>query len=377
KTIDMAVAYLKNRVRRRETTKYYYQTATNQMRLEKEIAPKELIYSLYVLALANQKDLNTMNYYKSNLNKLAFDSRYLLACTFLLMGDENSFNSLLPINFKGEISTRQSGGSFHSPLKDLAMSLLSLIESKPNHPQIQPMTRHLVEQFSKEKYPNTVENAFALLAIGKLANKSKNSKTEAVVLSDGKEISKINNENQLFSKTWESKSPNLTIENLNEGNVYYYVSTEGFTEQENLKEEDSYLSVRRVFLNRNGDLISNLKFKQNDLIVVKIVLENQEKTNIENIVITDLLPAGFEIENPRITSTAQFNWLNDADAPEYIDIKDDRINLFTSIHKNKKVFYYMARAVSKGTYKLGSIAADAMYQGDYHSYSGSGWVLVE
>jgi len=34
------------------------------------------------------------------------------------------------------------------------------------------------------------------------------------------------------------------------------------------------------------------------------------------------------------------------------------------------------RAVSPGVYKMGPVSADAMYNGEYHSYNGAGTVVV-
>ena len=58
-------------------------------------------------------------------------------------------------------------------------------------------------------------------------------------------------------------------------------------------------------------------------------------------------------------------------------MRDDRLNLFTTATGKPKSFYYMARAVSKGTFKLGPISADAMYNGEYHSYNGAGVMRVK
>ena len=57
-------------------------------------------------------------------------------------------------------------------------------------------------------------------------------------------------------------------------------------------------------------------------------------------------------------------------------MRDDRINLFTTANSTPKAFYYLCRAVSKGTFKLGPVNADAMYNADYHSYNGAGVVRV-
>ena len=143
----------------------------------------------------------------------------------------------------------------------------------------------------------------------------------------------------------------------------------------NYVEEDAGLRVRRQYLNRNGQAIST--FRQNDLIVVKISLVSANGTPVENVVVTDLLPAGFEIENPRLTEERNMAWIKKPTTPNYFDIRDDRINYYTTANGVEKTFYYMVRAVTKGTFTLGPVSADAMYSADYRSYNGGGKLRVE
>jgi uncharacterized protein YfaS (alpha-2-macroglobulin family) len=89
------------------------------------------------------------------------------------------------------------------------------------------------------------------------------------------------------------------------------------------------------------------------------------------------LQAGFEIENPRLSETADMQWIKDSSSPEHFDIRDDRINLFTTVDRNAKAYYYVVRAVSKGSFIMGPVSADAMYNGEYHSYNGAGVIRVK
>jgi hypothetical protein len=59
-----------------------------------------------------------------------------------------------------------------------------------------------------------------------------------------------------------------------------------------------------------------------------------------------------------------------------MDIRDDRINMFTTVSQVRREYYYMVRAVSPGIYQLGPVQADAMYDGNYHSYNGGGVVKI-
>jgi uncharacterized protein YfaS (alpha-2-macroglobulin family) len=94
------------------------------------------------------------------------------------------------------------------------------------------------------------------------------------------------------------------------------------------------------------------------------------------VVITDLLPAGFEIENPRTKEIPGMDWIKDASTPTALDVRDDRIHFFVDATGNKQVYYYAVRAVSPGQYKMGPVSADAMYNGEYHSYHGAGMIRI-
>ncbi|NNG28209.1 MAG: hypothetical protein HKM87_11820, partial [Ignavibacteriaceae bacterium] len=98
----------------------------------------------------------------------------------------------------------------------------------------------------------------------------------------------------------------------------------------------------------------------------------------DNIIISDLIPAGFEIENPRLNPATELTW-----APkyplsvDYMDIRDDRLLLFTNLSRNKtNEFYYLLRVVNQGTYQLPVIGAEAMYDQEYHSYHGAGVINI-
>ena len=135
--------------------------------------------------------------------------------------------------------------------------------------------------------------------------------------------------------------------------------------------EDRNLQVRREFLDRNGNLLNISSVRQNELIVVRVTL-NSSIDLLENIAISDLLPAGFEIENPRLTEMTNYPFIKNASQPEYMDIRDDRINFYTSFRGGKRqhVFYYAVRAVTQGTFRYAPIVAEAMYDGNYYSASG-------
>jgi hypothetical protein len=89
-----------------------------------------------------------------------------------------------------------------------------------------------------------------------------------------------------------------------------------------------------------------------------------------------MLPAGFEVENPRTKEIPGMDWIRDESTAEQLDIRDDRVNMFVDLGMGSQTYYYAVRAVSPGTYIMGPVMADAMYNGEYHSYNGAGVIKV-
>ena len=369
-TLKRLQQYLKMRLQKKETEIYYYND-----KLQKEIAAKEVAYSLYVLALAGEPQTATMNYYKGNSKLLSLDSKYLLSAAYSLSGQRAQALQVLPHAFEGEKSNAMLGGSFYSYIRDMGISLNALMDIDPNNAQIGILSRLLSEQVKQARYLSTQENVWAMLAFGKIARKANSTTATASITANGKNIALMNGQNYVVDLKQAMNQP-VQIKTSGKGAYYYFWETKGITADGSYKQEDNFLKVRRSYWTRNGNPISGNQFQQNDLIVVMIELTPQQSGMIDNIAITDMLPAGFEIENTRLTDLPEMDWMKNGEEPEYKDVRDDRINLFTFLSGKTKVFYYMVRAVSPGVYQQGPVMADAMYNGNYHSYYGAGVIKV-
>ena len=365
--------YMESKNRERNTIRYYYQDENGQTQ-EKTIAPKEVAYGLYVLAMAGQPDLPGMNYYKDNLSMLAIDSRYLLAAAFMQTGDQQSYVRIIPERFANERSVAVTGGSFHSFIRDQGVVLNTLMESDPSNAQVNPLARQLSEQLSQATYLSTQEMAFALLGLGKLLRAESGNTATATITQGSATLGRFDGKNLSIAYT-PDKGP-LSVNVTGSGAVYYFKQSRGLNLSNKVEERDQVLRVRRSFLSRTGQTLLSSTFKQNDLIVVRISLTTTNGSVLENVAISDMLPAGFEIENPRIGDVPELQWITNASIPDHIDIRDDRINLFSSANGTERYFYYLVRAVSKGRFHQGPISANAMYNGAYHSYHGSGVIVV-
>jgi uncharacterized protein YfaS (alpha-2-macroglobulin family) len=369
-TLSHLMQYLKAKLQKRETEVLYY----NQ-NLSREIAAKSSIYSLYVLALAGEPQQATMNYYKGNLKHLAIDSRYLLGATYSLAGQPQAAKQVTPAAFQGEIASTAFGGSFYSYIRDMGVALNALIDTDPSDPQVTALTRELSRMMQARPYLNTQEQVWGLLALGKQARISNRTNATATLRANGRQVVSSNGTaTKLSLKTLLNIPLQLSVQGS--GQMYYFWEVQGLTADGSYKEEDAFLKVRRSYFDRNGKAVTTNTFRQNDLIVVKLSLQSQWNGVVENVVVTDMLPAGFEIENTRLNDLPDLKWVTNQATPDYIDYRDDRINMFASAGGQQKDFYYMVRAVSPGTYQLGPVQADAMYNGAFHSYNGAGVIKV-
>jgi len=371
KTMQSLFTYLINRLRNKETINYYY----NQNQ-QKKIAPKEVAYSLYVLAMAGKQQVSSMNYYKSNPQLLSLDAKYLLSAAYAIAGDKKQFQELLPSSFSGEESVAQTGGSFYSDIRDEGIALNALLDVDPNNAQIPVMAKHVADKLKQRYWFSTQEAAFGFLGLGKLDRAANKSTATADVKVNGKTIASFTGPTLKLNMKQLGGS-NVELVTRGEGQLFYFWLSEGISSTGSYKEEDNYIRVRRQFYSRKGDPIFGNTFKQNDLVIVKITLEKSYSGSVDNIAISDLLPAGFEIENPRTKEIPGMDWIKDASTPTALDVRDDRINLFVNLHNQRQVYYYAVRAVSPGLYHMGPVSADAMYNGEYHSYNGAGVVVIK
>ncbi|WP_127126528.1 alpha-2-macroglobulin family protein [Pseudoflavitalea rhizosphaerae] len=366
-----ALGYINNKLKNRETIEYYY----NQSQ-KKKIAPKEVAYSLYVLALAGKPNVPVMNYYKSNPQLLSLDSKYLLSVAYAIAGDKAKFREFLPGSFTGEISVAQTGGSFYSDIRDEAIALSALIDADPGNAQVGVMAGHVANLMKARSWYSTQECAFSFIALGKMAKAANKSTAVAEVKVNGKVVGKTNENGAIRLSAAQLGGTNVEIVTKGEGRLYYFWQSEGISVSGTYKEEDNFIRVRRSFYDRYGRAVSGNTFKQNDLVIVKITLEKAYSGSIENIAVSDLIPAGFEIENPRTKEIPGMDWIRDASTPTALDVRDDRINLFVDLYNQRQTYYYAVRAVSPGVFHMGPVSADAMYNGEFHSYHGAGSIRV-
>ncbi|MGD8787745.1 MAG: hypothetical protein PVJ60_10000, partial [Phycisphaerales bacterium] len=332
------------------------------------------------LALMGKADKSSMNYLMdARFEKISNYGQFLLAGAFALTGDMVKANSIIPIDIAPNSEGRETGGNFNSGTKANAIMLEILAEVDPSHPSIPVLAKEIIDNLSKRRYYSTQETAFGFMALGKALRNIEDADYKGRISIGGKHAASFNRKTFSMQREGiEGKEVQITIEG--KGTAYYYWRISGVKKDGSFNEYDTGLLVRRRYLDRNGSPAKEMKFKQGDLVIAKITMQALTD-NLENVIITDMLPAGFEIENPRLSSSTALPWINTRAhfTPEYMDIRDDRINLYYHrlTRRNEYTFYYLLRAVTKGKFILPPVAGEAMYDPAKSSVANSGGIAVE
>ena len=372
--LNRLLKHLQGKASQKSTFSYSYYENGSMTKSVK--ANKEVLYSLFVLALAKRGDLSLMNYYRARMHLLTGDTRYLLAGAYGLMNDWAAFRAVLPEAFLAETPVRESGGSFDSEARAVAMMLNVLLEVDPNNKQIPGLIRY-ISKLGNKVY-STQDRAWIFLALGKAAGKNSKSKVKVAISAGGKSIGIYDNEDWTLNSDG-LNAKRITLKASGTGSVYVFWKTEGIkaSGDASVVEVDKNLKVRRKWYTRDGSPLSETAvLHQGDLIVSEIQLSTGLR-GVENLAVSDLIPAGFEIENPRLGTSSSLNWIKTNLNPQHLDVRDDRLLLFTDMPSNaKRKFFYMMRAVNAGRFRLAPIGAEAMYDPEFKSYHGARTVEV-
>ncbi|MBQ9725969.1 MAG: hypothetical protein IJV65_00500 [Kiritimatiellae bacterium] len=132
--------------------------------------------------------------------------------------------------------------------------------------------------------------------------------------------------------------------------------------------ETNGLAVSRTFLTREGKPLDPTgadearAIRQGDTVAVAIDLELRgTRTEISDLVVQELLPAGLEIV--AVGKDAHLPWAG-GDTHDWLlraDARDDRLLAFSRTVKGKARLVYLAQAVSPGDYVLPALSAEGMY----------------
>ena len=117
--------------------------------------------------------------------------------------------------------------------------------------------------------------------------------------------------------------------------------------------------------------VGNLK--QGTELIAEVVVTNEKGEFVPNIVLTQILPSGFEIVNTRYTDYGNAT----ENLADYIDIRDVRANYYFGLKaRETRTFKMLINASYLGTYYLPGVQCEAMYDNSFVARTKGQWIQI-
>ena len=337
-----------------------------------------LAYASYVLARNGRPVMGDLRYL-SDTKLSEFDTplaRGQIAAALALLGDrgraQKAFASAAE-QLKGERDAGAYRHDYGSRLRDGA-GLLALASETENSPLVlASVSKVLDEERGASRRTSTQEEAWMILAAQAVIRDA-----EAIALKVGDAAHK-----GAFYRTYRDSSldqGSVTHANAGQAPVQAVVTVTGNPVEPEPAISRGY-AVERSYYKLDGAQVEPSSVRQNErLVVVLKVTESEAKA--ANLLLVDRLPAGFEIDNPKLVdsnSVAGLSWLKTDVEPAHTEYRDDRFVAAIDRSPAQPAFFtvaYMVRAVSPGRYVHPAAHVEDMYRPERFGRTGYGTVEV-
>ncbi|HXZ46848.1 MAG TPA: alpha-2-macroglobulin [Pseudolabrys sp.] len=338
---------------------------------------RELAYALYVLARNGAAPIGDIRYIADvKLSEVTTPiAKAQIAAALAMVGDKAradtvylaALDSIAP---KPKLDLGRS--DFGSALRDAAALVTLASEGRAPQKTIDDAVLRIDSARELSARTSTQEDAWLVLAARALAKQ-----LNAISLS-------VNGEKRqgAFYRSLrpEDLTSPFTTTNQGEGNVQAVVSVSGAPLTPEPAAEQGF-KIERTYHTFDGDKVDPSKSKQNQRFVV-VLKVTEPQPQYGRVIIADYLPAGFEIDNPRLVSsgeTGTLGWITDAVEPENSEFRDDRFtSAFERNQDSPPVFSvaYVVRAVSPGRYVLPQAKVEDMYRPDRFGRTATGTIEI-
>jgi uncharacterized protein YfaS (alpha-2-macroglobulin family) len=337
---------------------------------------RDLAYGLYVLARNGAAPIGDLRYLAdTKLSNLATPiAKSQLAAALALVGDraraERVYSAALDaLAPKPAIEFGRT--DYGSALRDAA-ALVSLA-SEGNAPRatLTQAVQRVEAARGLTPYTSTQENAWMVLAARALAKETLNLDV------DGQPV-----KTALFRsyKAAEMAGKPVRITNTGDAPVQAVVSVSGSPITPEPAASNGF-KIERNYFTLDGKPADITKAKQNDRFAVVLKI-TEAKPEYGHIMVADYLPAGLEIDNPRLVSSGDsgtLDWIEDGEEPENTEFRDDRFTAAIDRASDDQAVFtvaYVVRAVSPGKYVLPQAYVEDMYNPSRYGRSGTGSIEV-
>ena len=338
---------------------------------------RDLAYALYVLARNGAAPIGDLRYFAdTRLDDFATPiAKAQIAAALGMLGDRSRAERVYAAALRSiapQPSLEYGRTDYGSILRDAAALVTLASEGGAPRATITGAVERVEAARGLTPYTSTQENAWMVLAARALAKDA-----SGVSLDVGGQKHKGALHRRFLSSHLQSP---FRITNTSDGQLQAVVTVSGAPLQAEPAAERGF-KIERLYFTLDGRPADPAHARQNQRFAVVLRI-TEPQPQFGRIVVADYLPAGFEIDNPRLVSsgeTGTLPWIEEGAAPVNTEFRDDRFSAaFTRRSSDPSVFTvaYVVRAVSPGTYVHPQAYVEDMYRPDRFGRTASGTVEV-
>ena len=335
-------------------------------------------YRLYTLALANAPEWGAMNR-MLEMKKVSKEAKWRLAAAYAIGGKKDVAQKIVDqLDMQVEAYTELSR-SYGSSLRDQAM-ILETLDLLGNKSEAGTMVRTISDQLSKNRWYGTNTVSYCLLAVGKFVGETKVGDQFNFTYQLGNQQSVDGGSSspimQIKIPMDASSIRNFSVTNKGKNILFARFIRSGQPVVGDQKASQNNLAMVVEYKGMDGKKIDPTNIRQGTDFIAEVKINNPGKRGIdyEEMALSQIFPSGWEIHNSRMDGIQAFT---NTTAPEYQDIRDDRVYTYFDIRRSKQQIYRVQlNAAYQGRFYLPTTYCEAMYDNSINAKQPGIWVNV-
>ena len=356
------------------------QEANNWQQWQSEL---QQAFRLYTLALAGAPEYGAMNRMKEQPG-LSIQAKWRLAAAYALPGKMKPAEELVYNAETTVIPYSSMNQIYGSSDRDEAMILETLLLMNRERDALQ-QAKVVSKNLSQENWFSTQSTAFALMAMGRLAEKLSGS-LDFTWTWNGKQQPAVKSAKAVFEKeiSTSPKSGTVAVKNQGKGALSVDLITRTQLLNDTLPAISDNLRMDIRYASMDGKPMSVNDIRQGtDFTAIASISNTSGTTDYTNLALTHIIPSGWEVYNERMTvPEAEPQETTDSSGNvsgqyTYQDIRDDRVLTYFNLRRGEtKIFTIRLQATYAGNFILPAVQCEAMYDVNVQARSKAGRTTV-
>ena len=340
-------------------------------------------FRLYTLALAGAPEYGAMNRMKEQPG-LSIQAKWRLAAAYALTGKMKPAGELVYNAETTVIPYSSMNLIYGSSDRDEAMILETLLLMNRERDALQ-QAKVVSKNLSQENWFSTQSTAFALMAMGRLAEKLSGS-LDFTWTWNGKQQPAVKSAKAVFEKeiSTSPKSGTVAVKNQGKGALSVDLITRTQLLNDTLPAISDNLRMDIRYASMDGKPMSVNDIRQGtDFTAIASISNTSGTTDYTNLALTHIIPSGWEVYNERMTvPEAEPQETTDSSGNvsgqyTYQDIRDDRVLTYFNLRRGEtKIFTIRLQATYAGNFILPAVQCEAMYDVNVQARSKAGRTTV-